>query len=1095
MKIDSPQRLRLGPLEVNIKTGEIRPANAPEGTKGTFLQEKSLRVLRMLMAKQGELVLREEIQKTLWPNDTVVDFDHGIHVAVATLRRALGDSATSPQFIETVPRRGYRLLVPIEEAGPDWPLDEPAPGLGNDSSYDQNVGFGLVGKFVSHFRVLAKLGAGGMGTVYEAEDTKLGRRVALKVLPEEMADDPAALKRFEREARAASSLSHRNICTIYSVEEFERQPVIVMELLKGETLRDRLFRATEQPISLDELLDIALQTCDGLVAAHFGGIVHRDIKPANLLITTDQTAARCVKILDFGLAKLVAAETSNDVPGLDATGSGVNLNEHPTTESDISALRPGGAAGTASYMSPEQIRREVLDARTDLFSFGLVLYEMATGQRAFTGSTAADVQEAVLHQTPVAARDLNSAVSRSLDVIIAKCLEKDREERYQSAVEMAKDLARIQGGGQRPHLRVRKWFVAMALLAVFAAACWLYWSFRQRVTLSESDTVVLGNFDNRTSDHVFDDVLNSVLRYGLEQTPYLNILGIDKIYGTMAQLKLPPTTKLTPDIARQVCLRTNSKLVIDGFIADAGVRYRLELQAVDCQSGKEVLEGEEVADRNQVVHALGVAAAQLRRKLGEPEASLARFNKPLEEARSSSLEALQLGTLGNKRLIAEDAEGAIPYYKRALELDPNLATTYEALGIAYSTLGERDLEVSAYTRGFQLRARMTEPSRLEMEFAYYTRVTGEREKALSALWQSVQTFPRNDNARLNLAHCLAWLGQLDKAADEALEAVRLQPTAFTYAESMPLLIHAERVSEAQATLDEATARKLDSFGLQQARIRMAFLQNNQHAMQEQWNHARGSPNAYLFLFVRSEMEEYYGRFSRARQLIQQALGTAPGTSAGRSYDIISWEDELRYALWEAESGAPTRAKEITATALKSVGNRESELYLALALARAGNTEQARKIADAINQEFPLDTLVQYYHLPTIRAAMKLNANDPAGAIAALQPCLKYELSSNEAFSGLYPAYIRGLAYLQLRNGRSAAAEFQKLLDHRGLVGTDVIGAITYLQMGRAQKMMGDEAAARKSYKTFLDLWKNADPDIPIYRQAKAEFAKLPSAEN
>jgi tetratricopeptide (TPR) repeat protein len=374
-------------------------------------------------------------------------------------------------------------------------------------------------------------------------------------------------------------------------------------------------------------------------------------------------------------------------------------------------------------------------------------------------------------------------------------------------------------------------------------------------------------------------------------------------------------------------------------------------------------------------------------------------------------------------------------------------------------------------------------------------VTGEREKALSALWHSVQTFPGNDNARLNLTHCLASLGQLDKAADEALEAARLQPTAFTYAELIPQLMNAERISEAQAILDEAGARKLDSFGLRQARIRMAIHQNDQRAMQEQWNHATGGPDAYLFLLVRSEMEEYHGRFSRARQLIRQALGSALGTAAGRRFDTVSWEAVPRYALWEAEGGNSTRAREIIATAIKTAGNPESELYLSLAFARAGDTEQARKIADTISQEFPLDTLVQYYHLPTIRAAMKLNANDPAGAIAALQPSLKYELSWNDSFGGLYPAYIRGLAYLQLGNGRLAAVEFQKLLDHNGLVQTDVIGATAYLQMARAQKMTGDEAAARKSYETFLDLWKNADPNIPIYRQAKAEFAKLPSTKN
>ena len=580
---------------------------------------------------------------------------------------------------------------------------------------------------------------------------------------------------------------------------------------------------------------------------------------------------------------------------------------------------------------------------------------------------------------------------------------------------------------------------------------------------------------------MFDDALNTALRYGMEQTPYLNILGIDKVLGTLAQLNLPPTTKLTPDVARQVCLRTNSKLVIASSIADAGIRYRIRLRAMDCQSGKEVRIRDEAAERNQVVHVFGLAAAQLRRKLGEPEASLARFNKPLEEALSSSVEALQVGTLGYKRHIVGDVKGAIPYYRRALELDPNFAPTYEGLAAAYRSVGEDNLAVSADTKAYELRARMTEPSRLETEYLYYAWVTGEREKALSVLLQLVQTFPRNVTARVNLASCLAFLGQPDKAADEAREAARLGPTTYNYSEWTTHSFHGERLNEAQAVLDEAAARKFDIADLQEHRIRLAFLRNDQRAMQEQWNQAMGRPDAYRLPLLRSYVEQYYGRFRRARELIQQASDMAPGTAA-----------ELRYetALWEAESGDSARTRQIAATALKTVSNRDEKLYLALAFARAGNIEQARKMADALDQDSPLDTLVQNYSLPTIRAAMKLSANDPAGAIAALQPSLKYELSFNFSFNGLYPAYIRGLAYLQLGEGRLAAAEFQKLADHRGLVASDVIGALAYLQMARAQKMMGDEASARKWYEDFLGLWKDADPDVPIYQQAKAEYVKF-----
>jgi eukaryotic-like serine/threonine-protein kinase len=633
-----------------------------------------------------------------------------------------------------------------------------------------------------------------------------------------------------------------------------------------------------------------------------------------------------------------------------------------------------------------------------------------------------------------------------------------------------------------PRLRLSKWFVAAALLSVIAAAFWLHWRYGRLVTLSATDTIVLADVKNETSDPVFDDALNTALRAGMGQTPYLNILGVDKVFGTLAQLNLPPNTKLTPEVARQACLRTNSKLVIASSIADAGNGFRIGLDAADCQSGR-VVAGirKEVADQNQVVHVLGLAAAQLRRKLGEPEASLARFNKPLEQALSSSVEALQVEALGNKRQWMGDFKGAIPYYQRALELDPNFARTYDSVAAAYRALGEDDLAIPAETKAYELRARMTEPSRLETEYFYYAWVTGEREKALSVLLQLGRIFPRNAKARVNLASCLAFLGQPDKAADEAREAARLQPTALTYSEWGLHLIHAERLNEAQAVLDEAAVRKFDSVGLRGHRFLLAFLRNDQRAMQEQWNQAKLRRDAYGSFMLRSYVEEYHGRFRRARELIQQASDMLPSDAA-----------QFRYitALWEAESGDSARARQTAATALETVSNRDGRLFLALAFARAGNIEQAQKMADALNLDFALDTLVQNYSLPTIRAAMKSNANDPAGAIAALQPSLKYELSYNWSFNSLYPAYIRGLSYLQLGQGRLAAAEFQKLVDHRGLVGIDVIGVLAHLQMARAQKMMGDEDSAHKWYEDFLALWKDADPDIPIYQQAKAEYARL-----
>jgi len=643
----------------------------------------------------------------------------------------------------------------------------------------------------------------------------------------------------------------------------------------------------------------------------------------------------------------------------------------------------------------------------------------------------------------------------------------------------------------KPDLHLLNWLPATAMLAAITAAFWLYWSSRSRVTLSATDTVVLADVTNQTSDPAFEDALNTVLRYAVGQTPYLNTLSIDKVFGTMAELNLPPTTKMTTEVAHQICLRTNSKLLITTSIADAGNGFRIDLDAADCQSGRNVARIHEfVADRNRVVHGFGAAFVRLRQKLGEPAASLARFNQPLDEALSPSIEALQVGTMGYKRHLAGDFKGAISYYQRAVELDPNLAPTYEGLGAAYHELGDESLTVSAITKAYQLRNRMTEASRLETEYLYYAWVTRDLDKALSVLTKSVQTFPRNVTARVNLAGCLVLLGQPDKAIDEAREAARLEPTAYTYAKWAITSLRAERLNEAQAALDEAVTRKLYSSELRDYRIRLAFLQHDQRAMEEQWNQTEYKADDYEALLSKSEVEEYYGHFRTARELIQQALEAAPGAPAERRHQISLWRSWPRYALWEAECGDPVRARQIASTALDAVDDRDQEQYLALALARAGDIESARKLVDALNKSSPLDTLVQNYGLPTIRAAMKLNEKDPAGAVAALQPAQRYELSFNRSFNGLYPAYLRGLAYLQLGKGQLAAAEFQKLLDHRGVVGTDVIGALVYVQMARAQQMMGDDISARTSYEQFLELWKNADSDIPILKEAKAEYADL-----
>ena len=824
-----------------------------------------------------------------------------------------------------------------------------------------------------------------------------------------------------------------------------------------------------------ELSEIARQICSGLEAAHQRGIIHRDIKPANIFLCKSGVA----KILDFGLAKLAGdvGLEKGEAASAPATSSADDLKRDLT--------RTGATAGTAGYMSPEQVRHEKLDTRTDLFSFGLVLYEMAAGQRAFTGPTVVDVHEAVLHETPVPASVRNPMLPRGFDALLAKALEKDRVQRYQSASALKNDLERIVRDANPARKRVRKAAAAVTLLALVAVGVWRYDVYRHRITLAPTDTIVLADVDNQAGDPVFDDALNISLRHEMQQTPYLNILGIDKAYAALAQLKLPSTIQITPDVARQICGRTNSKMVISQSIADAGNRYHLEMRALDCSSGATL--GKEQADigsRNEVIYELGVTAVHLRAKLGEPSDSLARFNQPLEMALSASLEALQASTQGRKLYNAGDAEGALKLYQRAVELDSNFADAYEAIGSVHGALVHHDLMVASFARAFQLRDRMTEKNRLNIEIIYYGNVTGELDNAYSVLLQALELFPRDIFFHTSLSNTLFHLGQPNRAADAEDETARLEPSPLHFSMAAEANIDASRFKEAGAWLAQAEAHNFDSLGLRTQRLRLAFFEGDRTTLDRIFDGEAHGPNRVAFLRERPKFELQQGHFDSADRLELQAwLSSDP-------------EMPLVYSsLRNAEAGRAIQARRTQDQALQSKLERNKRMVLALSLARSGRTAEANRLADEVSQEAPLDTIVQKYLVPTVRAAVKLEEHDPAAAIDLLRGTAKYDLAWTESFDNVYPAYIRGLAYLELSDGRSAAAQFQKLIDNPGLTITHVTGPLAWIQLGRAQKMMGDEAAARKCYETFLDLWKNADPDIPIYQQAKTEYAQLKNLGN
>ncbi len=640
---------------------------------------------------------------------------------------------------------------------------------------------------------------------------------------------------------------------------------------------------------------------------------------------------------------------------------------------------------------------------------------------------------------------------------------------------------------RQPPIILWRWLGSAALLLLaLGVGSAVLWRWRTTPRLSANDTVVLADITNQTGDPVFDDALNTAFRVEFEQTPFLNILSPDKVRGAMKGLNFADDARVTPEAARDVCQRTHSRAVIASTIADAGNRFRLDLQATDCQTGKDIATvGRDLASRNEIVHVSGLLGEELRRKMGEPRASVAEFSKPLEVATSTSPEALQLLTGGFRAHMVRDPQAA-SFYQRAIGLDPQLALAYTALGALYSNFGKGNEASAAETKAYELRDRLTGPTRFLAETLYYDVVTGDLEKSVPVYEQWTHTFPLDIRSHINFSFCLINLGRYQKAADEAREAVRLLPSSATYGNLMHAAIYAGQIEGAKAAYNEAASQGTDLAPLRDWRYLVGFLQGDRPAMEEQLAWAKGESGeaAAPIYFGESNAQAYHGHFQSARKWFDRGESEAKASFYGKTVSNIR-----NLAIQEVEVGQIAIAKGLSATA-PAGADRDARAELAWFFARTGNVEKAAELADSLRQEFPLDTLLQNYTLPSIRAAIQLQQKDPAGAIESLQPTVKYELAAAEPFNSVYPAYLRGLAYLQLGDGVRAMAEFQKLLNHPGVVSRYVTGALAQLQLGRAQVMAGERIAARKSYERFFSLWKDADPDIPIYREAKAEYTKL-----
>ncbi len=984
-------------------------------------------------------------------------------------------------------------------------------------------------KRLGRYEIRSQLGAGGMGEVYLAEDTLLRRKVALKLLPEDVAKDRDRLARFEQEAFAASALNHPNILTVFEIGEADSQRFIAAEYVDGETLRRRTARSRA---SVREALDVAIQVASALAAAHKTGVIHRDIKPENIMVRHDDSI---VKVLDFGLAKATERSLTQPAPDSEAT-----------TRAMVNTS-PGVVMGTASYMSPEQARGLAVDERTDIWSLGVVLYEMVAGRLPFEGQTTSDVISMILHKEPPALTRLSDLATERLDEIVTKALAKDREERYQVAKDLLIDLKRLKqhldfesevertfapelrstAEAARPsddvarqsaaqtaavsgavptrassaeyivnEIRRRKLGVGLITLAVvlIAAAVGYFGYFRMRAALTDKDTILLADFVNTSGDPVFDGTLKQALAVQLGQSPFLDIFSDDRVSDALKLMGRAQNERVTREIGREICQRQGLKALLAGSIASLGSNFVITLEVINTQTGDVIAREQiEAQGKEQVLRSLGEASTKLREKLGESLASIQKFDAPLEQVTTSSLEALKAFSLAKEKATFENNQNeAIPLYKRAVELDPNFAVAYAELSVSYRLSGQPELATEPARKAFELRERAGERERLLISLSYYTDVTKELDKQLEVAELRTRTYPRDYEAANNLGVRYRNLGLIEKSIEEFRESIRRNPKfPSSYMNMARGFVLLNRLDEARSTCGQVLEMNRDFAACHDILFQIAFIQGDTSAMKQHLDWYAGRPNEYGSLDLQGDVAAFAGQLRKALDF----EGRASEMAEARNLKERAAQYASLRALLSAVVGDCRKAREDATTAL-SIGRTRNALENGgLAFALCGETGQVQALAAERARLDPSDTLLNAVTLPLIRAELELQHGSPSEAVRLLQSATQFErmdLTSNAPSSsvprGPWPAYVRGQAYLRQQAGAEAMVEFQRILDRR--VPVSILYPLARLGLARAAVLQGDAAKARKAYQDFFVLWKEADADIPILIEAKKEYEKL-----